>query len=98
MEYTHFMREISREDLQALKSAHALFEANGSGDEATKILVGRTAEIFGWDGKLANLRAKDLLWEIGLLLGKGISLSLQIFLRYATSVHEEDFIPVTARL
>ena len=90
------MREISREELLALKNAHALFEANGS-DEAAKLLVQRTSEILSWDGKLANLRTKDLLWEIGLLLGKGILLPWEIFYKYAMIVDEKSCIPVSAR-
>ncbi|MCL5008835.1 MAG: hypothetical protein M1400_00645 [Patescibacteria group bacterium] len=79
-----------------MKGAHAQFRANEN-DQSLKALVVKAATIFGWTPEMAKTRIQELLWEIGLLLGRGVALSEETFLRYATSAHENGFIPVALR-
>jgi len=90
------MPKIQMEEVDALKSAHALFRENEN-DSAVRALAVKTATIFGWTPEMAKIRIQELLWEIGLVLGRGLRLSEEIFLKYATSEHEMGFIPTAIR-
>ncbi len=90
------MAPIQTEEMQALRSAHALFRESET-DSAVKAMVVRTAIIFGWTPEQSKTRIQEMLWEIGLLLAKGVSLTEEVFLKYATSVHQNGFIPVALR-
>ncbi len=81
---------------EALKAALAEFGAEET-DSAVKALVGKTARIFGWNPEQAKQKMQELLWEIGLVLAKEAELTEETFLKYATSVHENGFIPVALR-
>lgn len=90
------MPTIQTGEVNALKSAHALFRENEN-DATAKALVVKAPAIFGWSPEQAKMRTQELLWEVGLLLTRGVRLSEEIFLKYATSVHENGFIPVALR-
>ncbi len=90
------MPTIQTREVEALKGVHAQFRANEN-DQGLKALVVKAATIFGWTPEMAKTRIQELLWEIGLLLNRGVALSEEIFLQYAASVHENGFIPVRLR-
>ena len=90
------MPTIQTREVEALKSAHTQFRESET-DTAARTLAVKTATIFGWTAEQAKMRIQELLWEMGLVLGKGLGLSEEVFLKYATSVHQNGFIPVVLR-
>ncbi len=90
------MAKIQTREVEALKGAHAQFRENET-DSAARTLAAKTATIFGWTPEQAKMRIQELLWEIGLVLGRGLRLTEEVFLKYAASVHEGGFIPMAAR-